>query len=125
VLVLACPLTESTRGMIDAAALDALPETAVLVNVARGPVVDADALVDALQGNELAGAGLDVFDEEPLDPESPLWDLDGALLTPHVAVHSQWYADRVIERFLGSYDRWLRGENPHGTVVEGEGYRTG
>jgi D-2-hydroxyacid dehydrogenase (NADP+) len=125
VLVLACPLTDETEGMIDAAALDALPGTAVLVNVARGPVVDEDALVDALRGNQLAGAGLDVFDEEPLPEESPLWDLDGALLTPHVAVHSQWYADRVIERFLGSYDRWLRGENPHGTVVEGEGYRTG
>ena len=122
-LVLACPLTEATRGLIGADALDALPETAVLVNVARGPVVDEDALVGALRDGEIAGAGLDVFEEEPLPEESPLWDLEETLLTPHVAVHSRWYADRVAERFLESYDRWRRGEPPHGTVVEG--YRTG
>lgn len=125
VLVLACPLTEETRGMVGAAALDALPETAVLVNVSRGAVVDEDALVEAVHEGEIAGAGLDVFEEEPLDPESPLWDTEELLLTPHVAVHSRWYADRVVERFLDSYDRWRQGESPHGTVVEGEEYRTG
>jgi D-2-hydroxyacid dehydrogenase (NADP+) len=118
VLVLACPLTEETRGLIDAETLDALPDTAVLVNVARGAVVDEAALVRALRFDELAGAGLDVFEEEPLPEDSPLWDLDGALLTPHVAVHSRWYADRVAERFLESYDRWRRDEPPHGTVVD-------
>ncbi|MEF8841085.1 MAG: D-2-hydroxyacid dehydrogenase [Haloarculaceae archaeon] len=123
VLVLACPLTEETRGMVGADALDALPDTAVLVNVARGPVVDEAALVRALRSDGLAGAGLDVFEEEPLPEDSPLWDLDSALLTPHVAVHSRWYADRVAERFLESYDRWRRDDPPHGTVVEG--YRTG
>lgn len=123
VLVLACPLTDETRGMVGAAALDALPETAVLVNVARGPVVDEDALAEALRGGEITGAGLDVFEEEPLPEGSPLWDLENALLTPHVAVHSRWYADRVIERFLENYDRWRRGESPRGTVVEG--HRTG
>ena len=123
VLVLACPLTDETAGLVGAAALDALPETAVLVNVARGPVVDEDALVDALRDGAIAGAGLDVFEAEPLPADSPLWDLDEALVTPHVAVHSRWYADRVIGRFLESYDRWRRGESPHGAVVEG--YRTG
>jgi D-2-hydroxyacid dehydrogenase (NADP+) len=123
VLVLACPLTEETRGLIDAEALDAFPETAVLVNVARGPVVDEDALVAATREGEIAGAGLDVFDEEPLPEDSPLWNLEEVLVTPHVAVHSRWYADRVAERFLESYDRWRRGKSPHGTVVEGD--RTG
>jgi len=106
-------------GLVDAEALDALPDTAVLVNVARGPVVDEAALVRALRAGELAGAGLDVFEEAPLPEDSPLWDLDGALLTPHVAVHSRWYADRVAERFLESYDRWRREETPHGTVADG------
>jgi D-2-hydroxyacid dehydrogenase (NADP+) len=123
VLVLACPLTGETRGLIDAGALRVLPETAVLVNVARGPVVDEDALVAALREGEIAGAGLDVFDEEPLPETSSLWDVEGVIVTPHVAVHSRWYADRVAERFLESYDRWRRGESPHGTVVEGD--RTG
>ena len=118
-LVLACPLTDETRGMVGAAALDALPETAVLVNVARGPVVEEDALVEVIRDGELAGAGLDVFEEEPLPEDSPLWAFEEVLLTPHVAVHSRWYADRVAERFLESYDRWRRGEPPRGTVVGG------
>lgn len=118
-LVLACPLTEETRGLVGEDALDALPETAVLVNVARGPVVEEAALTDALRGGGIAGAGLDVFVEEPLPLGSPLWDLENAVLTPHVAVHSRRYADRVAERFLESYDRWCRGDPPHGTVVEG------
>ena len=122
-LVLACPLTDETRGLIGADALDALPRTAVLVNVARGPVVDERALVEALREGRLAGAALDVFEEEPLPPGSPLWDLEDVVLTPHVAVHSRRYADRVAERFLESYDRWRRGELPRGTVVEG--HRTG
>jgi D-2-hydroxyacid dehydrogenase (NADP+) len=123
VLVLACPLTDETCGLIDTEALDALPETAVLVNVARGPVVEEAALVAAIRGDAIAGAGLDVFDEEPLPEDSPLWDLEEVVVTPHVAVHSRWYADRVVERFLESYDRWCRGESPHGTVLEGD--RTG
>lgn len=123
VLVLACPLTDETRGLIDAEALRAMPGTAVLVNVARGPVVDERALVDALERGDVAGAGLDVFDEEPIPDDSPLWELENVLLTPHVGVHSRWYAERVTERFLESYDRWRRGDPPYGTVVEG--YRTG
>lgn len=123
VLVLACPLTDETRGLIDAQAFRAMPRTAVLVNVARGAVVDEEALVAALERGDVAGAGLDVFDEEPIPDDSPLWGLENVLLTPHVGVHSRWYADRVTERFLESYDRWRRGDPPHGTVVEG--YRTG
>jgi D-2-hydroxyacid dehydrogenase (NADP+) len=121
-LVLAVPLTDRTRGLIDADALAALPATAVLVNVARGEVIDADALVDALRAEEggVAGAGLDVFATEPLPADSPLWDLEDALLTPHVAVHSRWYADRVVDRCLENYDRWRRGESLHGAVVDAD-----
>ena len=123
VLVLTCPLTDETRGLVDAEAFGVLPDTAVLVNVARGPVVEEEALVEALRKEEISGAGLDVYWEEPLPPDSALWGLEEVIVTPHVAVHSRWYADRVIERFLESYDRWRRGEPPRGTVVEG--YRTG
>lgn len=119
-LVLAVPLTDLTRELIDADALAALPETAVLVNVARGEVIDADALVAALREASIAGAALDVFATEPLPDDSPLWDLERALLTPHVAVHSRWYADRVVDRCLENYDRWRRGEPPHGAVVDGD-----
>ncbi|MGI9824372.1 D-isomer specific 2-hydroxyacid dehydrogenase family protein [Agromyces sp. Marseille-Q5079] len=85
VLFVASALTERTRGMIGAAELAALPEGAVLVNVARGALVDTDALVAELASGRLGGAGLDVTEPEPLPTGHPLWQLDNALVTPHVA----------------------------------------
>lgn len=85
VVVLCVPLTEETTGMIDAAALATMKRGAYLINIARGKVVDTDALVAALRDGHLAGAGLDVTDPEPLPPEHPLWDLPNLIITPHVA----------------------------------------
>jgi phosphoglycerate dehydrogenase-like enzyme len=85
VLFLAAALTERTRGMIGAAELAMLPNDAVLVNVARGALIDTDALVAELASGRLGGAGLDVTEPEPLPTGHPLWDLDNALVTPHVA----------------------------------------
>ncbi|MFB6138100.1 MAG: D-2-hydroxyacid dehydrogenase [Halobacteriaceae archaeon] len=93
-LVCACPLTEETRGLVDAAALETLPPSAVLVNVARGPVVDTGALVDALRANSLRGASLDVTDPEPLPPDHPLWGFDNVQITPHNAGHTPQYYER-------------------------------
>ncbi|WP_248895357.1 D-2-hydroxyacid dehydrogenase [Haloplanus halobius] len=94
-VALAVPLTEDTRGLIDAAVFDAMREDAYLVNVARGPVVDQDALVDAIQGESIAGAALDVFETEPLPPESPLWDHGEVIVTPHAAAFTDEYYERV------------------------------
>lgn len=84
-VVLACPLTESTRGLIDARRLSLMPRHAVLVNVARGAVVVEDALVAALQAHRIGGAALDVFDHQPLRADHPLFSLDNVVLTPHAA----------------------------------------
>ena len=84
-LVLACPLTPETRGLVDASTLALLPAHAGLVNVARGEVVDEGALIEALRQQRLGGAYLDVFATEPLATDSPLWDLPNAIATPHSA----------------------------------------
>lgn len=85
VLVLCCPLTEATRGAISAARIARMKPGAVLINVSRGPVVDMAALIRALTGGQIAGAALDVFDDQPLPPDSPLWDMRNVILTPHMA----------------------------------------
>jgi len=85
VLILAAPLNEHTRGMIDKRRLRLLPPEAVLVNVARGPLVVESDLVEVLQSGHLWGAALDVTEEEPLAAESPLWELPNVIITPHVA----------------------------------------
>jgi len=93
-LILACPLTETTRGLIDEEALTLLPTDATVTNIARGEVIETDALVDALQTNKLRGAALDVTDPEPLPSESPLWELQNCQITPHNAGHTPYYWDR-------------------------------
>lgn len=108
-LLLCCPLTPRTRGLIDAAALQALPRGAHLVNVARGEVVVEAALVEALQSGHLGGAFLDVFEQEPLPPDSPLWRMPGVMITPHSAGHSDGNAARVATIFLDKLRQWLSG----------------
>ena len=110
VLVLAVPLTDETRGLVDGEALAAMPDSALLVNVARGPVVDEGALLAALDAGELAGAGLDVFETEPLPESSPLWDRDDVVLTPHVAGRSEGFVGRFVELFLTNNDRRIADE---------------
>jgi phosphoglycerate dehydrogenase-like enzyme len=109
-LVLACPLNAETHGLIDAAALAALPRGAHLINVARGEVVVQAALVEALQSGHLAGACLDVFEHEPLPAESPLWTLPGVIVTPHSAGYSDSHAPRVAAIFAENLQRWLQGQ---------------
>jgi phosphoglycerate dehydrogenase-like enzyme len=94
---LACPLTETTRGLIDGDALDSLPPSAVLINVARGGVVDTGALVDALRSNAIRGAALDVTDPEPLPKDHPLWGFENVLITPHNAGHTPAYYERLAD----------------------------
>ncbi|MDF9747503.1 D-2-hydroxyacid dehydrogenase [Natrinema salsiterrestre] len=116
-LVLACPLTDETRGLIDADALATLRDDAILVNIARGAVVDQPALVDALEADELGGAALDVFEEEPLPEESPLWDRGDVLVTPHVAGSTPHYWERCADVFVRNYERFREGEALENRVV--------
>ncbi|HVE53862.1 MAG TPA: D-2-hydroxyacid dehydrogenase [Ramlibacter sp.] len=109
-LLLACPLTDATRGLVGAPELALLPPHAGLVNVARGEVVDEHALVDALRAGRLAGAYLDVFAHEPLPADSALWDLPNVIATPHSAGFSDGNEERVARMFLDNLSRWLRGE---------------
>lgn len=92
--VLACPLTETTEGLVGETEFDALPTDAIVVNVARGVVIDTPALVNALQSNCIHGAGLDVTDPEPLPSNHDLWRFENVFLTPHVAGHTPKYWDR-------------------------------
>ena len=109
VVVVALPLTEETRGFIGARELAAMKPTAYLVNVGRGPTVDEAALVQALQKGQIGGAGLDVFEEEPLPPDSPLWRLENVILSPHVSAFSTRYDDRATALFAANLERYLAG----------------
>ncbi|MFG3101404.1 D-2-hydroxyacid dehydrogenase [Streptomyces sp. NPDC048182] len=121
-LVVTCPLTEETRGMVDAAALAALKPGAMVVNVARGGIVDEDALLRALRSGHVAGAALDVFDEEPLSPDSPWWTEPGVLLTPHVAGFAPDYAEQVLRLVGENVGRHLAGADLLNLVDRGRGY---
>jgi D-2-hydroxyacid dehydrogenase (NADP+) len=116
-LVAIVPLTEATRGSIDAEVFRALPDSAVLVNVSRGPVVDEAALVDALQSDEIAGAGLDVFETEPLPEDSPLWEREDVIVTPHVGGRSDTFPTRFADLFAENYERWRAGESLRNGIV--------
>jgi phosphoglycerate dehydrogenase-like enzyme len=96
-LVLCCPLTPETRGLIDEAAFGTLSPDAVLVNIARGAVVDTDALVTTLRRGRLGGAALDVTDPEPLPDDHPLWSFDDVLITPHTAGATPKYYERLAD----------------------------
>jgi phosphoglycerate dehydrogenase-like enzyme len=109
-LILACPLTEETRGLVDAELLARLPKTARLINIGRGEVVDEPALIEALQSGSLAGAYLDVFAKEPLPPDSPLWDLPNVVITPKNATASKGNEKRYADMFVDNFGRWSRGE---------------
>ncbi len=110
IVVLACPLTPETENLIDAAALGCMKPTALLVNVARGRVVDEAALIAALQAKRLRAAALDVTREEPLPASSPLWSQPNVLITPHSAGETQAYEDNVIDILVDNLDRLQRGE---------------
>ncbi len=96
-VVLACPLTDETRGLVDASVFDSMRSDAVLVNIARGPVVDTDDLLAALRVNSIRGAALDVTDPEPLPEAHELWNFDNVFVTPHNAGHTPKYFDRMAD----------------------------
>ena len=108
-LIIACPLTPETRGLVDARLIAALPRGAHIINVARGEIVAEPALIEALKSGHLAGAYLDVFETEPLPPDSPLWSLPNVLVTPHNSAAAAGNDGRVLAIFLDNLGRWHRG----------------
>ena len=121
-VVLAAPETRETRGMIDVRAFERMKSGAVLVNVSRGPLVDEEALVRALRGGSLRGAGLDVFAVEPLPAGHPLWRLPNVLVTPHVSGCSGRFWEREAELILDNLSRYLRGRDLRNVVDLDAGY---
>lgn len=115
-IVVALPLTDETRGLIDADLVGRMKDGAIFVNVGRGAVVDEDALVAALRSGKLRGAALDVFAEEPLPESSPLWALDNVIISPHTAALSVKENERVVERFSQNLRRYLDGGELVGRV---------
>ncbi len=116
-VVVTVPLTDETRGLFGEAEFATMREDAYFVNVARGAVVDEDALVDALRGDELAGAALDVFETEPLPETSPLWHREEVIVTPHCAAYTRDYFRDVGEIVRENVERLAAGENLHNRVV--------
>jgi D-3-phosphoglycerate dehydrogenase len=106
-LTLHVPLTAETRHLIDGAALAKMKPEAMLVNTSRGPVIDESALIDALTAGRLAGAGLDVFEAEPLDPASPLRSLEHVVLTPHVAAYSMESIEALRREMCETAANWI------------------
>jgi len=109
-LVLACPLSAETRNLINTKSIALLPDGAHFINVARGEIVCEPDLIEALKNKKLAGAYLDVFASEPLDPASPLWEMDNVIITPHSAGHSLGNEDRVLHLFVKNLRAFAGGE---------------
>ena len=123
-LIVAAPLTRSTRHIIDAGVLAELPRSASLINIGRGASVDEVALVAALNAGELAGAGLDVFETEPLPSDSPLWQMENVIITPHHAGDLDDYAERVAALFLENLARYRAGQTLRNVIDKRLGYRS-
>lgn len=116
-VVVAVPLTDETEGLVGEAELAEMRADAVLVNVARGPVVDEAALVDSLERDELGGAALDVFETEPLPRTSPLWAMENVIVTPHVAAMTESYYRRIAALVRENARRHDAGESLANQVV--------
>src|SRR5262249_18713581 len=121
-VILTIPLTGDTQHMINAAALKAMKPNAVLVNIARGDIIDEAALIEALRAEKIRGAALDVFAEEPLPNESPLWGLPNVIISPHISGTSHLYYERAASLFTENLRRFISGEPLLNQVERNRGY---
>lgn len=121
-LVITAPLTPETEGVIGEHELRRMKQSAYLINVGRGRIVREKDLVCALQGGWIAGAGLDVFESEPLPAASPLWDMENVIITPHCAGSTVQYMDRAVPIFCENLVRYRRGEPLVNVVDKARGY---
>jgi len=121
-VVLTIPATPETTKLIGPAELEAMKSSAYIVNTGRGDTIDQRALIQALQRGQLAGAGLDVFETEPLPPDSPLWEMDNVIITAHYAGQTPHYNERAWEIFYDNLGRYLAGESLRNVVDTELGY---
>jgi phosphoglycerate dehydrogenase-like enzyme len=121
-VVIAAPLTPETRGLFGAAAFARMKPTARLINVGRGAIVDDAALLEALRSKRIAGAALDVFAEEPLPREHPLWDLPGVIVSPHISGDFVGWQSALSALFVENFLRWRRGQPLLNVVDKARGY---
>lgn len=124
-VIIAAPLTDATHGLVDARFLDLMKPTARLINVARGPIVVESDLVAALDDGVIAGAALDVFENEPLKAISPLWEVPGSIVSPHMAGDVIGWRDDLADLFLDNLARYLDGRELRNVVDKGRGYVPG
>ncbi|MHB8626968.1 MAG: D-2-hydroxyacid dehydrogenase [Aggregatilineales bacterium] len=118
----AVPSTRANFHLIDEGALSAMRKTAVLINVARGDVVDEAAMIRALQTKQIGGAALDVFEKEPLPADSPLWKLDNVIISPHIAGNTDHYNESAAEVFAQNLERYLTDQELLNRVDRARGY---
>ncbi|MBI2846422.1 MAG: D-2-hydroxyacid dehydrogenase [Chloroflexi bacterium] len=109
-VVITCPLTPETYHLIGEREFQVMKPTAYVINTSRGPIIDEQALIKALKNGVIAGAGLDVFEKEPLPPESELWEMPNVILTPHVSGDSKGRWDRVVSLFCENLTRYIQGK---------------
>lgn len=121
-VVVAAPLTDDTRGLFSTAAFAAMSPHARFINIGRGPIVDTDALVEALRAGTIAGAGIDVFEEEPLPRDHPLWTFPQAILSAHMAGDVVGWREALTKQFLANFRRWQADEPLHNVVDKVRGY---
>jgi phosphoglycerate dehydrogenase-like enzyme len=121
-VVVCAPMTPETKGMIGEKELRSMKKSAYIINIARGSIIQEGALIKALQEGWIAGAGLDVFEKEPLPPDSPLWDMENVILTGHFAGSTPFYFERVLEIFLENLRRYQSGEPLINVVDKQRGY---
>ena len=121
-VLIATPLTPETRGMIGEAELRAMKNSAVIINVGRGPVIVETALVEALEGRLIRGAALDVFDEEPLPEGHAFYRLDNVLLSPHSADHTVGWEELAMQIFIANFERFRNGQPLTNVVDKKAGY---
>ena len=116
------PLTLETRGVIGEAELNAMKPTGYIINIGRGGLIDEEALIKALKEERIAGAGLDVTSVEPLPPDSPLWDLDNVIISPHISGGMEDYIARATDVFCKNLDRYLNGKRLINVIDKKKGY---
>ena len=122
IVVIALPLTEGTRGLFDSKCFESMKGTALLVNIARGPIVNESHLIEALQSGQIAAAGLDVFEEEPLPDSSPLWDMTNVIFAPHVGGRSAEGRDNIRGIFKENLRRYTNDEPLLNVIDKEKGY---
>lgn len=121
-VVIAAPLTPQTEGLFDSKAFAAMKKSARLINIGRGPIVKTGDLIKALEDGEIAGAALDVFEEEPLPEDHPLWQRDDVIMTAHMAGDFIGWKRALTDQFLENFDRWHKGGELFNLVNKELGY---